>query len=250
MDLESELRQAMAEEVAEAAAPPTLVGDVRRRYRRRRTRIRVGVGVAAASVVALALIPGHQPFQAGTVGANGDPDGAGRTEAPRSPGSSPATGIPEAPVAPGRPAPGSGSGAPSGEASPAPGEPTPSGGTRGTVRLPEFVTFLPPGLSADSPCATTAERKDKITICRWRGPDGWVEVRIVRGPDVRSPEDLITSPGVPRPAKVHGMRALTLERPGAGIMIAWMDGPGVGVTVAADGSVREQLMRIAEGVRP
>jgi hypothetical protein len=254
MDLESELRQAMAEEVAEAAAAPTLVTDVRRRHRRRRTRIRVGVGVAAAAVVAVAVMPGYQSIRSETAGADGTPDGGGKTEAPRSPGRTPATGAPKAPAASGRPTPGTAaSGKPSDDSAPAP-RPTPSTGTGtgtdGAVGLPEFVTFLPSGLEVESPCATSTERRDRITVCRWRGSAGGVEVRIVRGPSAGSPEALITSPGVPKPTRVRGMRALLLERPGAGTLIAWLDGPGVGVVVTADGSVRDQLMRIATGVRP
>jgi hypothetical protein len=248
MDLESELRQAMEEQVAEAAAPPTLVTDVRRRYRRRQTRIRVGVGVAAAAVAVAVVAPTFPSFRATMVGANGDQDGKGRSPAPSTLGRQPATGLPEAPVAPGQPAPGSSPSRAPGPGAPQPG-PKPSGGIGG-IKLPGWVTFLPAGLAAEAPCATTTEGTSRVTACRWRGRDGRVEIRLVRGSEVGSPEDLISASGVPRPTKVRGVRALTVEKPGAGSQVVWLDRPGVGVTVTADGAAGDELMRIAEGVRP
>ncbi|GLZ07582.1 hypothetical protein Acsp03_50480 [Actinomadura sp. NBRC 104412] len=250
MDLESELRKAMEEQVAEAAAPPTLVSDVRRRYRRRQTRIRVGVGVAAAAVAVAVVAPGYQSFRAGTVGANGDHDGRGGSPAPSTLGRATPPGLPEAPVAPGQPAPGT---APS--RAPGTGEPGRPGskppGAAGVVRLPKWVTFLPSGLVPEAPCGTSSEGRATVTTCGWRGSDGSsVEIRLVRGPDVGSPEDLIRSPGVPKPTKVRGVHALTIEHPGEGVQIVWLDRPGVGVIVTADGPARSHLMRIAEGVRP
>jgi hypothetical protein len=112
------------------------------------------------------------------------------------------------------------------------------------------VKFLPAGLAAEAPCVTADEDKSKVTTCRWRGRDGQVEIRLVRGSKIGSPEDLIPSAGVPRPTKVRGLRALTLDRPGAGSLVVWMDRPGVGVSVTAEGAARDHLMRIAEGVRP
>lgn len=68
MDLESELRKAMAEQVAGATASPSLVADVKRRHRRRRARVHAAAGVAAASVAALALVPTYQSFRATPAG--------------------------------------------------------------------------------------------------------------------------------------------------------------------------------------
>ncbi|TDD72797.1 hypothetical protein, partial [Actinomadura rubrisoli] len=88
MDLESELRRAMAEQVAEATAPPSLVADVKRRHRRRATRIRATVGAAAASVVALALVPTYQSFRATPAGApetTASPNGVSVLQQPERP---------------------------------------------------------------------------------------------------------------------------------------------------------------------
>jgi hypothetical protein len=46
------------------------------------------------------------------------------------------------------------------------------------------------------------------------------------------------------------MPALTGDRPGSGRQVSWIAKPGTGVTVTAAGAAKDQLMRIAEGVRP
>src|SRR4051812_8084278 len=71
MDLENELRQAMAEHVTEVSAPRSLAADAKRRHHRtvrRRTALAVG---AAGLVVGVAMIPAHQSFRPQTVGADG-----------------------------------------------------------------------------------------------------------------------------------------------------------------------------------
>ncbi|GAA2447228.1 hypothetical protein GCM10010191_75550 [Actinomadura vinacea] len=248
MDLESELRKAMEEQVAEAAAPPTLVTDVRRRHRRRVTRIRVTVGVAAAAVAVAAVAPGYQSFRAGTVGSKGEPAGKGGAAASQPPTTTAAPGPPEASVKPGA----SGAGRPKKPAGRDDAEPgrEPSGGGGGAVELPGWVKFLPSGLKVEKPCATARDGENRVTGCRWRGGDRWVEIKVVRGPGMSGPEDMIKAPGVPKPSTVRGMRAITTEGPDSGSQIAWMERPGVGVIVAAGGGARDQLMRIAEGVRP
>jgi hypothetical protein len=250
MDLESELRQAMAEQVAEAAAPPSLVADVRRRHRRRVTRIRVTVGVAAAAVAVAAVAPGYQSFRAETVGSKGEPEGKGGTVATTRPDGTPAPALPEPSPAPGK----SGTATPkkpAGRDGGGPERKPSTGGGDGVAGLPSWVTFLPPGLAEDKPCASRREGENRVTTCRWRGSGGWVEVKVVRGSGLSGPEDLITAPGVPRPSTVHGMKALTTERSDASRQIAWLERPGVGVIVAAGGgAVRDQLMRVAEGIRP
>ncbi|MFC5753024.1 hypothetical protein [Actinomadura rugatobispora] len=250
MDLESELRHAMAEQVAEAAAPPSLVADVRRRHRRRVTRIRVTVGVAAAAVAVAAVAPGYQSFRAETVGSKGEPDNKGGTVATSQPDRAPAPALPEASPSPDE----------SGAATPkkpadrdgdGPERKPSTGGGDGAVRLPSWVTFLPSGLAEDAPCASRAEGKNRVTTCRWAGSGGWAEVKVVRGSGMSGPEDLITAPSMPKPSSVRGIKALTTERPDSGRQIAWLERPGVGVVVAAGGgAARDQLMRIAEGVRP
>ncbi|MEW2355262.1 hypothetical protein [Spirillospora sp. NPDC029432] len=247
MDLESELREAMAERVAGAEAPPSLVADVRRRHRRRQTRIRVTVGVAAAAVAVAVVAPGYQSFRADPVGSNGRPDDpGGKSAPPASPGPT-VSGLPKSAA----PAPGKSGkdGRPAGE-DPAERGGEPSKGGIAGIKVPAWVTFLPTGLKAEAPCAAGTENGARTTTCRWRGPAGWVEIRLVRGSGLGGPEDLMKSPGVPRPASVRGERAITADRPDSGRQIAWMERPGLGVVVAAGGGTRDQLMRIAEGVRP
>ncbi|MBT2210349.1 MULTISPECIES: hypothetical protein [Actinomadura] len=253
MDLESELRKAMAEQVATATAPPSLVADVRRRHRRRVTRIRVGMGVAAASVAAVAFVPTYHSFTATPAGA---PE-SGR----------PSTGVsvlqrPEEPPAPGAPAPSPAKGKPgAGPTHGSPGAHPSGGGSEGRpakpgpppVRgLPDWVTFLPDGLTPSEPCASTGEDGRRTTTCAWHGPSGWVEVAIVRGTGFGI-GDLAPVRGVPGHTSVDGTPALTSDVPGsgrAGRQVSWLARPGVGVIVRAGGSAEGQLMRIAEGVRP
>jgi hypothetical protein len=244
MDLESELRSAMAEQVAESAAPPSLVDDVRRRHRRRVTRIRVTVGVAAAAVAVAVAAPGYQSFRAEPVGSKGGPDGAGGTPAPSGPAPPPVSTLPKS----ASPAPGTGGGKPAGRDAPESGH-RPSGGIAG-IRLPRWVTFLPAGLRAEAPCASATEGSTRTTTCRWRGPDGWVEIRLVRGSGLGGPEDLMRAPAVPRPTSVRGARAISADRPDSSRQIAWIARPGVGVVVVVGEETRDQLMRVAEGVRP
>ena len=251
MDLETELRRAMAEQVADAAAPPSLVADVRRRHRRRVTRIRVTVGVAAAAVAVVAVAPGYQSFRAQTVGSNGEPDGKGGPVATAEPERSPAPVVPgkASPTAGGSAAPTTGEPATRGDGGAPDREPSDGGGEAPAER-PSWVTFIPSGLSQEAPCASRQDGRNTVTTCRWRGADGWVEIKVVRGSGFTGPEELIRSPGVPRPSSVRGAKALTVERSDASRQIAWTERPGVGVTVTAGGDVRDQLVRIAEGVRP
>ncbi|TDD68135.1 hypothetical protein E1298_38745 [Actinomadura rubrisoli] len=112
------------------------------------------------------------------------------------------------------------------------------------------MTFLPGGLAASGPCAVTGGAGRKTTTCKWRGNAGWVEIVVVRGNGF-GPEDLSPMPGVPGRTSVRGMPALTADRPDAGRQISWLARPGLGVIVkAGGGSAKDQLMRIAEGVRP
>src|SRR4051794_13331170 len=74
MDLENELRQAMAEHVTEVSASRTLASEAKRRHHRtvrRRTAFAVG---AAGVVVAVAMIPAYQSIRPQTVGSDG-PEG-------------------------------------------------------------------------------------------------------------------------------------------------------------------------------
>ncbi|GAA2605951.1 hypothetical protein SMC26_32655 [Actinomadura fulvescens] len=249
MDLESELRKAMAEHTAEASAPASLAARVRHRHRRRVARIRTTVGVAAVAVVAIAAVPSYRSLDAGPVSASRTPTSTGtaaalppgqdRTPAPgpsRTPRSTdgPGTGSTRQPTVPGT--------TPSGSGGPIPGG--------GASKLPAWVTYMPSGLSAAGPCATHRSGQRSTTTCRWQGSSGSVEVRLVRGMGFAGPESLAAFPTVPTPTTVRGRRAIMTDRPDTGRQIAWLDRPGVGVLVVVGGAARAQLLRIAEGVRP
>src|SRR3954469_16236923 len=94
MDLENELRQAMAEHVTEVSAPRSLAADAKRRHHRtvrRRGAFTVG---AAALVVGVAMVPAYQSFRPQTVGNNGRSGakhGARTTVTPSPTSSAPAT---------------------------------------------------------------------------------------------------------------------------------------------------------------
>ncbi|TDD85381.1 hypothetical protein E1293_11385 [Actinomadura darangshiensis] len=248
MDLESELRKAMAEQVAEASASPSLVDDVKHRHRRRKARVHAAAGVAAASVAALALVPTYQSFRATP---------AGNSETSRPTSSVSAFRLPERPSAPGSPESPSSQGKPGAEAPSKPGA-HPSGGGReprnpglgGAVgKLPGWITYLPEGLASTGPCATTGDAQRKTVTCGWRGKSGWVEIALVKGGGL-SPKDLLKTPGIPGRTSVRGTPALIGDRPDSGRQISWLARPGVGVTVTAAGDAKNRLMRIAEGVRP
>ncbi|MFI0484183.1 hypothetical protein [Actinomadura sp. 9N215] len=248
MDLESELRKAMAEQVAGASASPSLVADVKRRHRRRRTRIHAAAGAVAASVVALALVPTYQSFRATP---------AGNSETTRPTSTVSAFQQPERPPAPGPARPPSEKGRPGAGATRHPGGHPPGGpdggprkpGIGGVVGLPSWITYIPDGLAATAPCAVTGTAQRKTTTCKWRGHAGWVEIVLVKG-GLAGPQELMKSTGIPGRTSVRGAPALTGDLPGSGRQISWLAGPDVGVTVSAGGSVTTQLMRIAEGVRP
>ncbi|SFO08017.1 MULTISPECIES: hypothetical protein [Actinomadura] len=248
MDLESELRKAMAEQVAETSASPSLVTDVKRRHRRRRARVHAAAGVAAASVAALALVPTYQSFRA-------TPAGSSETARPTDTVS--ALRLPERPSAPGLPASPSSKGRPGTDSSPKPEARESSGGAPhkpglgGAVGgLPSWITYLPDGLASTGPCEVSGNAGRKTTTCGWRGGSGWVEIALVKGGGLTGPQDLMKSAGVPGRTSVRGTPALIGDRPGSARQVSWLARPGVGVTVTAAGTARDQLMRIAEGVRP
>ncbi|MFA1543814.1 hypothetical protein [Actinomadura monticuli] len=249
MDLESELRNAMAEQVAGTSASPSLVADVKRRHRRRAARIRTAAGVAAASVAALALVPAYQSFRATPAGNSEITRPTGTVSASRPPERSPAPGLPASPPSKGRPGAGVSS---KPDAHPSSGGAGPRGpGAGGAIgALPGWITYLPDGLAAAGPCAVTGDAGWETTTCSWRGKTGWVEIALVKGGGLTGPKDLMKTPGIPGRTSVRGMPALTGDRPDSARQVSWLARPGVGVTVTAAGSAKDQLMRIAEGVRP
>ncbi|QKG24802.1 hypothetical protein [Actinomadura verrucosospora] len=249
MDLESELRAAMAEQVAGTAAPPSLVADVRRRHRRRTNRIRATVGVAAASVAALALVPTYQSFRATPAGDSATSRPTGGPAILEQPERRPASGLPASPSPEGRPEAGT---------TPKPSAHPKTGGTDGggerpggpgaPVKLPHWVTYLPGGLTAAGPCTVTGDPAHRTTTCRWGGTAGWVQIALVKAGGLGLTD--LAPGGVPRRTTVRGMPALTGDHPGSGSQVSWIAKPGTGVTVSAGGTAKDQLMRIAEGVRP
>jgi hypothetical protein len=249
MDLESELRKAMAEQVAGATASQSLVTDVKRRHRRRKARVHAAAGVAAASVAALALVPTYQSFRATPAGDTETTRPSNTVSALRLPERPPASGLPESPSPQGRSEAGASqkpeARGPSGDgqAPPKPG----AGGVAGA--LPKWITYLPDGLAATGPCAVSGDADRTTTTCAWRGSGGWVEIALVKG-GLTGPQDLMRAPGIPGRTSVHGMPALTGDRPDSSRQISWLARHGVGVTVTASGSAKDRLMRIAEGVRP
>lgn len=251
MELESELRKAMAEQVAEATASPSLVTDVKRRHRRRKARIHAAAGVTAAAVAALALVPTYQSFRATPAGNSETSRPTNSVSATRQPERPPVPGLSQSPSTMGRP----GAGAsrkpeahPSSDGSG--GRPRLPGVGGAVDELPRWITYLPAGLAATGPCTVTGDAGRKTTTCKWRGSAGWVEIVLVKAKGLAGPKDLMKAPGIPGRTSVRGMPALTGDRPGSGRQISWLARPGVGVTVTCGGSVENQLMRIAEGVRP
>ncbi|GLW65958.1 hypothetical protein Arub01_42020 [Actinomadura rubrobrunea] len=250
MDLESELRAAMAEHTAGTTAPPSLAAAVRRRHRRRVVRIRVTVGTAAAAAAAAFVVTPayHSMTRVDSAGVHTTP--AGSPASPDRSASPPAPGLPASPPSGDRPGAGSSKRPAARPTGPAMKGDGPDGGPA-RIRRVGWVTYLPPGLAAEQPCVEHDERGGRTTTCRWSGPPGWVEIRVVRGTGLSGPEDLYRGdPAVPQYTSVRGVRAAVTDRPDSGRQVAWMARPGVGAVVAAGGgSVRDQLMRIAEGVR-
>ncbi|XRQ06225.1 hypothetical protein ACN3XK_58350 [Actinomadura welshii] len=251
MDLESELRKAMAERVAGESASPSLAADVKRRHRRRKARVHAAAGVAAAAVAVLALLPAYQSFRATPAGNAGADRPAGGGPAPVQPERHPAPGPSASPSAKGEP--GAGTSPERGTRPPSAGtgkDPREPGGGGAAADLPRWIAYIPAGLTASGPCEVTRGSGRETTECAWRGGGGWLEIAVVKGSGLTDPRDLLKAPGLPGRTSVRGRPAFTGDRPGSGRQISWMARPGVGVTVAGGGSVKAQLMRIAEGVRP
>jgi hypothetical protein len=246
MDLEKELRQAMADHVAEASAPASLVTDVRRRHRRRVVRIRTTLGVAATAVVAVAITPTYHAITIGAapVGAPETTNGMSRTPAPPA--------APQ-PIPPGTPDPRTLSGTAGPGATGRPSAVPPSHRGELPAHLPvsvrKWVTYLPPGLRPSGPCQDERTSSRQTTTCRWKGAAGTVEVHLIHGAGLGRPEDLSAVPPMPTYTSVHGRRAITAPWGGTGGQILWIERQGLGVFVGVDAPLRGELNRIADGVR-
>lgn len=235
MDLENELRQAMAEHVTEVAAPRTLAVTAKRRHQRTvRRRTAIVVGAAGLVVVGVAMVPAYQSFHPQTVGADGQ-RGKGHTGRPA--GTPPVAPPPVTPTL--NPHKGSVSSSPSHVVKPR--HPSPHGLGLDTVKA--LLGYLPAGIGPNKTCHTDA--KD-TTTCRWSGSGGWVEVRLVHDRGLKSPTDLGLAPPMAKEIKIHDHPALLSQLPADQVM--WIERPGLGVWVGVSPSLGGSLSRVADGV--
>ena len=241
MDLENELRQAMAEHVADVSAPESLAAEARRGHHRT-VRVRVlTVSAVAAAVLAIAAMPTYHAFRPEPVGAPG-----------HAPSGTPAGGVApsvprpvEAPATPSAPAQATAPAARQGTAHP-PAASSSHGGGRGGHSL---LTYLPSGLRQLGSCSTTKATDRQVTSCRWSGSGALIEVKLIRGPSFAGPSDIGYLPPISIPARVHDQPAIRGEWHDVGSQVSWVERPGLGVWVGVDRTLNDQLMRIAEGVR-
>jgi hypothetical protein len=239
-DLENELREAMAEHVGDVSARDSLAADARRGYRRK-VRVRVAVvSAVAAAVVVVAGMPVYQSFRPEPVGApratnSGTPAGGQTLPSQRPlqgaglPSDDPRTGPPK----------------PQPPASSAPGR-SPHGG--GQV-IPSLLGYVPSGVRLTKPCKSARAADRHTTSCRWSGPGGIIELKVVRGREFGGPADLGDMPAITTPARVHDQPALRGVWSETGAQVSWIERPKLGVWLGVSASLTDQLMRIAEGVR-
>jgi hypothetical protein len=236
MDLESELRAAMASHVSGVEAPSSLAVSVRQRHRRRVARIRVGVAAAAVGVGVAALWPAYHGISATPAGSSQ------RVATP-----SPSVSLSAASRVPGAPAPSSvpRSTAPSpthGGSSPRPTRP--SAVVSSSLGV-SWVSYLPSWLSSSGPCGKTRFAGLPSTKCRWTGGTDWLMVQVVKAPTLVRAEQL----GVPSLTlsyvTVHAQRAISTDG-----RLAWIERPGVGVVITSSSSLNAQLPKVADGIHP
>jgi hypothetical protein len=238
MDLENELRQAMAEHVTEMSAPRTLAADAKRRHHRtvrRRTAFAVG---AAGVVAAVAMIPAYQSIRPQTVGANGSD---GRKHGPHATATLPTS--PSAGPTSGSPSAGSNGVRPS-------AKPRHPAGTRpsGRSAVTSLLGYLPPGIGPDKTCRTEHAGVKETTTCRWTGSAGWVEVRLVHDSGLRAPADLGLAPPMSKQIRLRDHSALRSVGPAITSQVMWIQRHGLGVWVGVSPSLNSSLIRVAEGV--
>jgi hypothetical protein len=246
MDLERELRLAMAEHLDGAKAPEELATAVSRRHHRRVVRIRTTVAVIAAGAAVAVAAPTYHAVRATPAG------GERPLPTHRPAGPSPEQARPPAPgVTPTAPSPAGSAGVPTPAATAAPqgGHQTrPSGGLE-LANPSSWLTYLPPGLKPAGPCLPGATAGRQSTTCRWtHGPD-WFTVDVVRAPSLTRPEELGVPSGLARHTIVHGHQALSVRSPDGGGRMVWIEKPGMGVVVVVSRSLNDRMARIAGGVR-
>lgn len=233
MDLENELRQAMADDVEDVSAPRSLASDVRRRHRRRVRRRGVAVGAAAGIVAVVAAVPTFQAIHPREVGAHSpDPHhtGPGTASTRQLPASPPdrspkPSDTPETPHHPARP-------------------PATSHTSAHSTPPRSWLSYLPTGIRPDASCHTQHATAKSTTTCRWTGPAGWIELRLVHADGLTGPSDLGFTPPMPTSSRVHGHPALRSAIPAT---VMWAERKGVGVWIGVAPSLSSTLLHIAEG---
>jgi hypothetical protein len=239
MDLENELRKAMADHVTEVSAPETLAADARRRHHRtvrRRTAFAVG---AAGVIVAAGMIPAYHTIRPQTVGADG-PDG--RRHGQQTTRTLSASPTPSVDARSGSPGAGSKGSHPAGRPKRPSGAPDP-----GLGAVKALLSYLPHGLTT-KPCTSTHTGAKETKTCRWSGSGGWIEVRLIRDGGLKNPSDLGLAPPVAKAFRVHGHPGLRTDGPAVPSQIMWIERHGLGVWVGVSPSLGGSMTRIAEGV--
>jgi hypothetical protein len=241
MDLENELRQAMAEHVTEMSAPRTLASEAKRRHHRT-VRRRASFAIGAAGVIAaISMIPAYQSIHSQTVGADGS---GGKKQGQQATNSLSATPSPTMGDRSGSP-----SNGPKGSHSPA--KPKHSSDLQGPDLgiAKSLLGYLPQGLTPSKPCGTKNAGSKQTTTCRWNGPGGWVEVRLIRSSGLKSPADLNLAPPLAKHDTVHGHPALRSDGgPALASQVMWIERKGLGVWVEVSPTLGSSLTHVADGV--
>jgi hypothetical protein len=240
MDLENELRQAMAEHVTEMSAPRTLASEAKRRHHRT-VRRRASFAVGAAGVIAaISMIPAYQSIHSQTVGADGPGD---KKQGQHTTGTQSVVPSPTM---------GDRSGSPSNgpKGSPSPAKPKHSSSSQGPDLgiAKSLLGYRPQGLTPSKPCGTKTAGSKETTSCRWNGPGGWVEVRLIHASGLKGPADLGLAPPLAKHDTVHGHPALRSGGPALPSQIMWIERKGVGVWVEVSPSLGGSLAHVADGV--
>lgn len=247
MDLERELRLAMAEHLEGASAPEALATAVSHRHHRRVVRRRMTVAVIAAGVAVAVAAPTYHAVRATPVG--GDRTLSARKQAGPS-------SVPVQPPAPratqtvSSPAGAVGVPTPAATEAPHGGHQTqPSGRPEFSPNPSSWVTYLPPGLKSAGPCLLDRAAGRQSTTCRWTSGADWFKVNVIRAPTLTRPDELGAPSALAQHTTVHGHQALSTLGPDGTGRLVWIERSGVGVIVQVSRSLNDQLGRIAGGIR-
>jgi hypothetical protein len=239
MDLENELRQAMADHVTDVSAARSLASDAKRRHHRTvRRRAAFAVG-AAGVIVAAGMIPAYNTIRPQTVGADGPGGGKHGQQTTRTLSAPP---TPSASERSGSPGAGSKGSSPSVRPKRPSSSQVPGLGAAGAL-----LGYLPHGLTA-KPCTTEHSGTKETRTCRWSGSAGWIEVRLVHDGGLKTPSDLKLAPAVAKAFAVHGHPGLRTDGPALPSQIMWIPRHGLGVWVGVSPSLAGSMTRIADGV--